>query len=258
MNPRRDYGPLCAEFYDRTKPIGVTYPDVMYYLNELRSTAGPILEAAVGTGRLLIPLLESGLVVEGIDASEDMLAYCRRHCEERGLAPRLRCARIETLELPDRYDAILLAFGSMMLLSTQEAMDALKVLRCHLRPGGSLYLDLDVPRIPEHADGTVRLLRRIDCSNGDVLTLYSATRYDMIRHLEHNQLRYEKSSNGKVVAEELQDFILRWYGMDEMTLMLRVAGFENIESCADFEPGKDPVLAREWLCFRAKNPSFLP
>ena len=34
----------------------------------------------VGTGRLLIPLLEAGLNVEGIDASPDMLAMCKRNC----------------------------------------------------------------------------------------------------------------------------------------------------------------------------------
>jgi hypothetical protein len=59
------YGSLCAEVYDITKPIGGQYPDVPYYIRHLSKIGGRILEPAVGTGRLLIPLLEAGLHVEG-------------------------------------------------------------------------------------------------------------------------------------------------------------------------------------------------
>ncbi|MBD2534993.1 class I SAM-dependent methyltransferase [Nostoc flagelliforme FACHB-838] len=73
------YGALCTEVYDISKPIGGQYPDVPYYIKHLSKIGGRILEVMVGTGRLLIPLLEAGLNVEGIDASPDMLACCRKH-----------------------------------------------------------------------------------------------------------------------------------------------------------------------------------
>ncbi|MEH2243187.1 hypothetical protein [Nostoc sp.] len=59
------YGPLCTEVYEITKPIDRDYPDVRYYIRHLSSIGGRILEAMVGTGRLLIPLLEAGINVEG-------------------------------------------------------------------------------------------------------------------------------------------------------------------------------------------------
>ncbi len=88
------YGALCTEIYDIDKPPG-SLPDVPFYLDRLAGTKGPILEAACGTGRLLIPLLEAGLEVEGFDQSQDMLEVCARHCAARGLSPDLRRARFQ-------------------------------------------------------------------------------------------------------------------------------------------------------------------
>lgn len=74
------YGSLCTEVYEITKPVGGEYSDIPYFIKHLSQIKGRILEAMVGTGRLLIPLLEAGLNVEGIDASPDMLAMCKRNC----------------------------------------------------------------------------------------------------------------------------------------------------------------------------------
>ena len=51
-HPNR-YGAMCTEVYDLDKPPG-SLPDVPFYLERLAGTDGPILEAGVGTGRLLI------------------------------------------------------------------------------------------------------------------------------------------------------------------------------------------------------------
>jgi hypothetical protein len=60
------YGELCTEVYDLTKKIGDSLDgDLEYYRNKLKSCKGRILEAMVGSGRVIIPLLESGLVVDG-------------------------------------------------------------------------------------------------------------------------------------------------------------------------------------------------
>ena len=57
---------------------------------------------------MLIPLLEAGLAVEGVDSSPEMLAVCRARCEERGLEPVLHEADIRSFSLPDRYEAVII------------------------------------------------------------------------------------------------------------------------------------------------------
>jgi ubiquinone/menaquinone biosynthesis C-methylase UbiE len=90
------YGDLCSEVYDLTKPVGGEYPDVGYYTRRLRSlggTEGRSLEVAAGTGRLLVPLLEAGFAVDGVDSSAWMLELCRRSTSYRSGASPRTCTR---------------------------------------------------------------------------------------------------------------------------------------------------------------------
>ena len=59
-----EYGTLASEVYDLDKPVGRSFADVEYYTGLLAGVGGPILEPAAGTGRVLIPLLEAGHLVE--------------------------------------------------------------------------------------------------------------------------------------------------------------------------------------------------
>src|SRR5262249_8159369 len=57
------YGQLGALVYDLDKPIGCSFGDIEFYKERLAGCRGPILEPAVGNGRMLIPLLENDLNV---------------------------------------------------------------------------------------------------------------------------------------------------------------------------------------------------
>ena len=259
----RHYGALCSEFYDLTKPVGGRYPDVPYYLRRLHtitcaiSTAlsgGRILEAAVGTGRLLIPLLQAGLQVDGIDSSNEMLTCCRRNCAAVDLQPTLYCGALETMALPARYDAIVISFGSFMLLSVPgEAEAALDRMRHHLTPGGRLFLDVDAPgtsaRRPDNGESS----RSVRCVDGSTIVLRDTpVGYDAAARVERRLLSYEKSKDGRILATEVQDFHLRHYEEDELRALLPTAGFVNIAACADYREAAPAATARDWLCFSAQ------
>jgi SAM-dependent methyltransferase len=140
------YGSLCTQVYNITKPIGGNYPDVIYYIQHLSKIGGRILEAMVGTGRLLIPLLEVGLDVEGIDTSPHMLAVCQQNCASRGLNPKLYEGSIENLNLPIKFNAIVVTLGSFMLLAKRStAIAVLQAFAKHLKPKGRIFIDLELP-----------------------------------------------------------------------------------------------------------------
>ena len=63
-----EYGKLATEVYDLDKPLGHSFGDVEYYTRLLAEVSGRILEPATGTGRILIPLLEAGHEVDGLDS----------------------------------------------------------------------------------------------------------------------------------------------------------------------------------------------
>lgn len=246
------YGSLCTEFYNLTKPIGGDYPDVPYYIKHLSAIPGRILEAAVGTGRLLIPLLEAGLTVEGVDNSEEMLKCCRVNCRERDLEPVLYSGDIANLDLPQKYHAIIITLGSFMLLETRErAIAALQGFSRHLEPRGQLFIDLEIPLDGLDNQGTVRKIQSMECSDGCWITLESSTCVDPLQQLNISWLRYDKWKNGKLIASELQRFPLHWFGRDEFIMVLRENGYEDIRICANYQDEVSPTRYQDIMCFRA-------
>ena len=60
--------------------------DVAFYVDLAREADGPIVELAVGTGRVAIPIAkETGKRVVGIDSSPAMLAVARDRAGEAGV-----------------------------------------------------------------------------------------------------------------------------------------------------------------------------
>jgi SAM-dependent methyltransferase len=138
-----EYGTLATEVYEFEKPVGRPYADVEYYTGLLADVSGPILEPATGTGRILIPLLEAGHQVEGLDRSPQMLARCCQHCRDRGLAPVLHEADMTAFVQLVAYEAVIIPAGSIALLDGRKAtLQALTCFRDSLVPGGRLVVDV--------------------------------------------------------------------------------------------------------------------
>ncbi|MDF2900128.1 MAG: class SAM-dependent methyltransferase [Phenylobacterium sp.] len=247
------YGALCTEVYDLDKPPG-SLPDVAFYLDRLAGTQGPILEAAVGTGRLLIPLLESGLEVEGFDHSEDMLAVCRRHCAARGLTPSLRRSRFQDFAYDHDFAAILVPVGTFTLLDDfAEAFAVLKRFFDHLEPSGRLLIDLLPPGYLANEKPDIRTWTT---AQGDLLRIEGRVAdIDLLRQRRVTHDRYERWRNGRLVESELEVMAFRIWGLKEFELALAAVGFEQISVGADHQPGRPPGRSSRILNFEARRPA---
>lgn len=244
------YSKLSSEVYDIDKYIGSSFGDVEFYCEKLASSNGPILEPGVGTGRILIPLLEKGLNAEGFDVSEDMLEICRRNCETRGLDPKLCKDQMESFSFDKKYQAIIIPTGSFLLLHRREdSIKALKNFSYHLAEGGKLILDLSL-----QTDVSLNKIstRTWVLEDGKMITLETKTvEVDYINQYTISHNRYEKWDNGKLVQTELEQFPLRWYGVEEFKLMLEQLGFQNVVISADYRYGEHPTDASQMITFEA-------
>jgi SAM-dependent methyltransferase len=138
------YGSVCAEFYDADKKFAPL--DEINFYQQFLAKKDLILEPMCGSGRLLIPLLQQGYTVHGVDNSEAMLKSCKERALASGLHPLLFASSAESMSLPHRYDAILIPLGSFQLFYPRAvAFAALKNLKKHLKAGGKLILDLFIP-----------------------------------------------------------------------------------------------------------------
>lgn len=223
------YGPLCTLFYDADKPRA---PDdeVAWYAARLPRDAGPLLEAMAGSGRLLIPLVEAGFNVHGVDASEAMLASCGARLESVGKTTQLFRQNISLLNLPLRYATAFIAGGSFQLLTNRvAAVDALARIRAHLIEPGVLLLDLFVPGEAEHPPGApVVEVRRATLPDGSQIALRSETTIDVPARRCATVSRYEHRQGARAIAREDEMLAYTWYQEDEIVALLAATGYHDI------------------------------
>jgi len=246
-----DYGTLATEIYEIDKPIGHSFGDVEYYAGLLAGISGRILEPAVGTGRILIPLLEAGHEVEGLDTSPQMLAVCRQHCRDRGLDPVLREADMTAFVRAGAYQAVIIPAGSFELLDgTPAAQQALARFHESLAPGGRLVVDIDPPQLIAGPE-PFRFWRREDFLW--TLQVMHAW-YDSDANQTTRLLRYEKWRDGGLLATELQWFRLQHWSAREFEGLLAGAGFADILVTADHQDDRRPGPDSEIWTFHATRP----
>ncbi|MBA4531983.1 class I SAM-dependent methyltransferase [Brevibacillus halotolerans] len=244
------YNRLSSEVYDLDKPIGHSFGDVEFYKQRLLLHKGKILEPAVGTGRILIPLLESGLQVEGYDSSPEMLRICQNNCQKKGLSPTLFEATMETYASPTLYQAIIIPAGTFLLIHEREAsIKALQNFYHSLENGGKLIIDLFLQT--EFSFGTIST-RTWTCDNADVITYQDTlVEVDYINQYSISYGRYEKWRNGTLVETELERFPLRWYGVEEFRMILEKIGFQQIIISADYQFQAYPINTTKIITFEA-------
>ena len=81
-------------------------PEATYYKGLIEVARQPALDLGCGSGRLLLPYLQAGLYVAGVDCSKDMLDQCQERAAKDGISPQLYQQAIHELDLPQRYKTI--------------------------------------------------------------------------------------------------------------------------------------------------------
>jgi SAM-dependent methyltransferase len=246
------YGALAAEIYDIDKPVG-RLPDTAFHLARLEGFSGDILEPACGTGRTLLPLLQSGLRLSGFDASPDMLDRCRSRCAGAGFTPDLSLQRLESFDYGRVFDAILMPVGTFTLVDDFAA--ALAVLRRfhdHLRPGGALILDLQsLAMLPDPGDDR----RRWTTPDGDLLTLEGVrVATDWVGQRAEAMIRYERWRDHRLVETQMEPMAQRYWGLEEFALALGATGFEVVSVVGGYDRSRGPRAGDRVLTYEARRP----
>jgi len=188
------YPEVVARFYDRVYAQVRDGVDNEYYLQQITSAAGPILEIGVGTGRLFAEALRRGADVYGIDVSPGMIERCREKLPpaERD---RVRVDNAVRMRMDDGRFALVVAPFRVLshVLAPEDQLRLLDAVHDVLSPGGAFIFDLYVPNLKllleglpetcdfdgEHAPG--RRLRR----------LVSSTPANLARQTNHVRMRFE-------------------------------------------------------------------
>ncbi len=248
-----------AQYYDSGHQGTVS--DFGFYLDYARQCGSPVLELACGTGRLLVPLAESGIEITGVDLSENMLTVCQEKVEDRQLARQVSLihASMADFDLPRKDFALaFIAFRSFThLYSQQEQLACLALTYEHLRPGGMLIIDVYAPQykfLAKEPNEPFAVRSEFDLPNGHhVIRKDRFVRNDPIRQIQTSNLRFEEYDLNGVLVNTLKVPISTRYTFHfEMQLLFEKAGFGVVDLFRDYD--KAPFDGTGEIIAVAKKP----
>lgn len=125
-----------AERYDEWSAAMTA--DIDFYVELARQSDGPIVELAIGDGRVAIPVAEAvGRTVIGIDLSPKMLGRARARAEAAGVELDLRFGDMRDLTVDEPAGLIYCPFRSLLHLPTwSDRRRLFERVVASLRPGG--------------------------------------------------------------------------------------------------------------------------
>src|SRR5438445_8928643 len=112
--------------------------DVAFYVELAREADGPLVELAIGSGRVAIPVAQAtGRPVIGVDTSPAMLAQARTRGAEAGVELDLREADMRDLALDEPAGLIYCPFRALLHLPTwADRRRTFERVAASLRPDG--------------------------------------------------------------------------------------------------------------------------
>lgn len=235
------YNRLSTEYYDIDKPRA---PEdaLAFYLRYAEQAGGPILEPMCGSGRFLIPLMQRGYDIDGVDASPHMLQACRERCEALGLAPMLREQYLHELDMPCKYRLVMITAGSFSLLTDPiEARQSLRRIHAHLLPGAKLVLEAERLIDNRPSKGWPWGGRWVERPDGAKIILSWLGYYSAEERISRDIHRYELVKDGHLLETEFEEFALRFYDPAEFRALLTECGFTTIQTYRTYalEPPSD-------------------
>jgi ubiquinone/menaquinone biosynthesis C-methylase UbiE len=112
--------------------------DIAFYVGLAREVDGPLVELAIGNGRVAIPVARAtGRSVIGIDSSRAMLEQARTRAGQAGVELDLREGDMRDLRLDEQAGLIYCPFRALLHLPTwTDRRRTFERVAASLRPGG--------------------------------------------------------------------------------------------------------------------------
>jgi SAM-dependent methyltransferase len=117
---------------------------------------GRVLEFAIGTGRVALPLAQRAVRVEGIELSRPMVERLR--AKEGGTQIPVTIGDMSTTRVAGDFSLVYLVFNTIHNLTSQEAQVAcFQNAAAHLEPGGFFLIEVGVPPLQRLSKGETLL-----------------------------------------------------------------------------------------------------
>jgi hypothetical protein len=179
-----------------------------------------VLELAIGTGRIAVPLAARGVPVTGIELSRAMAA--RIADKPGGEAIAVTIGDMTTTRVAGEFSLVYLVFNTISNVTTQEGqVDVFRNAAAHLRRGGLFLVEVGLPSLRRLPPGQDIVPFRVapDPEGGGYVGF---DQFDVVtQEFTSNHVTVSADGSG-----QFRRIPFRYAWPAEMDLMARIAGLE--------------------------------
>jgi SAM-dependent methyltransferase len=219
----RTYGDLIADIYDEL--YGELDPTAAVDTLAALAGDGPVLELAIGTGRIALPLAERGVEVHGIDISEAMVERLR--AKPGGDRIPVTIGDFADVGVDGAFALVYIGFNTFFALTSQDEQ-----VRCfgnvaqRLTDSGVFALEGFVPDLTRFQRHQTVNAVTVELDN----VMLDVSRHDPVAQRVDSQHIFIKESGIR-----LQPVRIRYAWPSELDLMARLAGLRLRERWSDWD-----------------------
>lgn len=224
------YGSLCTEMYEILHK-DTPQDELSFYLSYAEKRM-KILEPLCGSGRFLVPFLEKGFDICGMDLSAEMLAKLK----EKVPAAQVVQGDILEYDSEEKFDYIFISSGSVSLFTDMKmCVSILHKMKCLLKKGGKFVFAVDTvaDRCPD--DSNYHTSISVKTKEGFDLVLKGKNFYDEKTHTQFSPSIYELYNGTELLQQEEMNFQTHLYELGEMESYLREIGFTKISVYSSYD-----------------------
>lgn len=178
------------------------------------AAGGPVLELAIGTGRIALPLKERGVQIHGVDISEAMVARLRE--KPGGAEIPVTIGDMSEVDYGGRFGVIVLAFNTIFGLPTQDDQVRLFAnVADHLTDDGVFLVEAFVPDLTRYQRGQSISVMKLE---------KDSVQLDFNRHDPVEQVIDVQVATFGREGTKLRPIRLRYAYPRELDLMAQLAG----------------------------------
>ena len=216
------YGSLCTEMYEILHKEA-PQDELAFYLSYAEKGM-KILEPLCGSGRFLIPFLERGYDIKGIDLSAEMLARLKEK------TPNAKVFQKDILKYDsiEKYDYIFISSGSVSLFTDMDLCKRiLHKMKDLLKKNGKFVFAVDTiaNKCPDDTDYQKSI--SVKTEEGYELILKA--------HTQYSPSIYELYDGTKLLQQERMDFQTHLYEPGEIEPYLKEIGFTKVNVYSSYD-----------------------
>jgi SAM-dependent methyltransferase len=236
-----------AQFYDTFYADKDYDREVEFVLDLYRRAKGQlplrVLDLGCGTGGHMLPLLRRGIVVRGVDRSEEMVERANAKLARAGTGDRAQvvCGDIRTYRGDATFDLVVSMFAVVgYLTSNDDLMRGFQTARAHLSQGGVFVFDVWHGSAVLHTLPETRI-HEFPAAGGSTLRLVTPT-LDCVRQVVSVDYRILTLDAGALKGDVRETHEMRYFFIQELAALLERAGMRVVHTCGFLEADRVPDI----------------